>query len=110
MGAFAIGTTIGAGDIMNEVISEDWQSSSPAEIWMWTNPEIDDETLTGLKNIEGVEDVEGLLSTNVEWRLNPTDPWKPAGLIARDDYEDQKYNKLTLIEGDWPSGKTLAME
>lgn len=87
MGAFAIGATIGGSDIMREVLSEDWQASSLAMIWMWVDPEIDDEELTTLKNIEGVEDVEGLLTTNIEWRLSPDDPWQPAGLTARDDYD-----------------------
>ena len=110
MGAFAIGATIGASDIMRVVMSKDWRASSPAMIWMWVNPEIDDEELTALESIKGVEEVEGLLTTNIEWRLNPTDPWQAAGLIARDDYEDQKFNKLSLISGDWPSDKTFAME
>lgn len=110
MGAFAIGATIGASDIMRVVMSKDWRASSPAMIWMWVNPEIDDEELTALKSIKGVEEVEGLLTTNIEWRLNPTDPWQAAGLTARDDYEGQKFNKLSLISGDWPGDKTFAME
>lgn len=110
MGAFAIGATMGGSDIMREVMSKDWRSTSPAMIWLWVKPEINDDELTALKSIKGVKDVEGLLTTNIEWRLSPNDPWQAAGLIARDDYEDQKYNKLSLIDGDWPSGKTFAME
>ncbi len=110
MGAFAIGATMGASDIMGQVMSKDWRTTSPAMIWLWVNPEIDDEELTALKGIDGVEEVEGLLTTNIEWRLSPNDPWQAAGLIARDDYKDQKFNKLTLITGEWPADKTFAME
>jgi putative ABC transport system permease protein len=110
MGAFAIGATIGGSDIMREVLSKDWRASSPAMIWMWVDPEIDDEQLTALKSIKGVQEVEGLLTTNIEWRLKAGDPWQPAGLMARDDYEEQKFNKLSLISGGWPNSKTLAVE
>jgi hypothetical protein len=85
---------------MRQGLSQDWRTSSPAMIWMWVNPEIDDEELTALKSIDGVVEVEGLLTTNIEWRLSPSDPWQPAGLMARDDYGEQKYNKLALFIGE----------
>ncbi|MCL4300119.1 MAG: FtsX-like permease family protein [Anaerolineae bacterium] len=110
IGAFAIGATIGGSDIMRAVMSKDWRATSPAMIVMAVNPEIDDEELTALKNVDGVEEVEGLLTTNIEWRLTPDEPWQAAGLMARDDYEEQKFNKLTLISGDWPNDKSFAME
>jgi putative ABC transport system permease protein len=110
MGAFAIGATIGGGDLMREVMSRDWRASSPAMIWMAVDPEIDDEELTALKSVAGVEEVEGLLTTNIEWRLSPDQAWQAAGLIARTDYEDQKFNKLALISGHWPNDKGFAME
>jgi putative ABC transport system permease protein len=110
MGAFAIGATIGASEIMGGVMSKDWRSTSPAMIWLAVNPEIDDEQITALKTIQSVREVEGLLSSNIEWRLSPTDLWQAAGLIARNDYHEQHYNTLSLISGDWPSGKGMAME
>ena len=82
MGAFAIGATIGGSDIMRQVMSKDWRASSPAMIWMAVDPEIDDDELTALKSVAGVEEVEGLLTTNIEWRLNPNEPWQAAGLMA----------------------------
>ncbi len=110
MGAFAIGATIGGSDLMREVMSQDWRATSPAMIWMAVDPEINDDELTALKSVAGVEEVEGLLTTNIEWRLSPDEPWRAAGLMARDDYQEQKFNKLTLIKGLWPHDKNLAME
>jgi putative ABC transport system permease protein len=110
IGAFAIGATMGGSDIMRAVMSKDWRVTSPAMIVLAVNPEIDDEELTALKNVDGVEEVEGLLTTNIEWRLSPNEPWQAAGLTARDDYEEQKFNKLTLVSGDWPNDKNFAME
>lgn len=110
MGAFAIGATIGGSDLMRQVMSKDWRASSPAMIWLAVDPEINDDKLTALKSVEGVDEVEGLLTTNIEWRLSPNEPWQAGGLMARDDYEEQKFNKLPLISGDWPGDKTFAME
>lgn len=63
-----------------------------------------------MKSIQGVEDVEGYLSTSIEYRLNPADPWTPGGLIARTDYQDQTFAKLELLSGHWPARKNVAVE
>jgi putative ABC transport system permease protein len=71
---------------------------------------VTDEQLTALKSLKGVEEVEGLLSTSLEWRLSPDQPWSPSGLMARVDYKDQTFNKFELLSGQWPARKGLAVE
>ncbi len=102
MGAFAIGMILGSQGLIREGLTSVWQASDPAMIYLQVDPAIDDETIEALRNMEGVEDVEGYLQTNIEWRLNPNDEWQPAGLVARDDYNDQQYAKLRLVSGEWP--------
>jgi cell division protein FtsX len=89
MGAFAIGMIIGASSIVRVRLAEVWQSSSPATINLWADPQVSDEQLTALKSLAGVEDVEGFMSTSLEWRLSPTDPWQSGTLVARADYDDK---------------------
>jgi putative ABC transport system permease protein len=110
MGAFAIGTIIGSSALMREAMTAEWQASSPSMINLTANPSVDDDTIQSLKSLRGVADVEGYLETTVEWRLSPTDEWKPAGLIARNDYDDQTYATLTLSSGEWPKDKFFAVE
>ncbi len=110
MGAFAIGMIIGSSNLMRVAMAEVWQQSSPAMINLAVDPAIDDTTIESLKNLRGVANVEGYLETTIEWRLSPDDDWQPAGLIARDDYKEQKYAKLTLVSGDWPKDKAFATE
>ncbi|MBE7473050.1 MAG: hypothetical protein DPW09_00170 [Anaerolineae bacterium] len=110
MGAFAIGMIITASEGVSVRLGQVWQASSPAMINLWTDPGIDDEQLTALKSIQGVQDVEGYLSTNIEYRLNPADLWTPGGLIARADYEDQTFATLELLSGRWPTRKHVAVE
>jgi len=110
MGAFAIGMIITTSEVISARLAEVWQAANPAMINLVADPPLDDEQLTALKSIKGVTDVEGYQSTNVEWRLSPDQPWSPASLIARDDYGDQTYAKLTLLDGHWPSRKRIAVE
>jgi putative ABC transport system permease protein len=110
IGAFAIGMIIGGSNLIRTGLATPWQASSPAMIQMWVDPPLDDDQLLALKNLKGVDEVEGLLTTTIEWRLSPDEAWSPAGLLARDDYENQHYSKLQLISGNWPAGRIFAME
>ena len=110
MGAFAIGMIITTSEVVRVRLAEVWQAAAPAMINLSADPPIDDEQLTALKSIPGIQAVEGRLSTNIEWRLSPDQPWSPANLIARADYNDQTYAKLTLLDGHWPSRKRVAVE
>ncbi|MFQ5435923.1 MAG: FtsX-like permease family protein, partial [Anaerolineae bacterium] len=110
MGAFAIGMIVGTRDLVIDGISDIWQTTSPASIALSAMPPIDDETLDGLRRIEGVEDVEGFTTLTIEWRLHADKPWQPAGLTARDDYDDQRYSKLDLVSGAWPNEAVFAVE
>ena len=110
IGAFAIGMIITTSEVVSVRLAEVWQAATPAMINLSADPPIDDEQLTALKSISGIQDVEGRLSTNIEWRLSPDQPWSSASLIARADYDDQTYAKLTLLDGHWPSRKKIAID
>jgi len=110
MGAFALGMIITASEMVSIRLGQVWQASSPAMISLWANPAIDDNQLTALKNIKGIDDVEGYLSTGLEYRFSPEEPWTSGGLIARADYQDQAFAKLILLEGQWPTRKHVAVE
>ena len=110
MGAFAIGTIIGSSALMREAMTASWQASSPSMINLTANPPVDDDTIQSLESLKGVTEAEGYLETTVEWRLSPDDEWQPAGLIARNDYDDQTYATLSLISGEWPKDKFFAAE
>ncbi len=109
MGAFAVGMIIGSSDLIREGLSSVWRDSAPSTINLTVDPTIDDDTIQALRSLRGVEDVEGMLQTNIEWRHDPTEEWRPAGLIARDDYDEQTYAKLSLVNGQWPERKRLAV-
>ena len=66
MGAFAIGMIITASEVVSVRLGQVWQTAAPAMINLWTDPQIDDNQVAALKSIQGITDVEGYLSTNIE--------------------------------------------
>lgn len=108
MGAFAIGMIITTRNLVVQGMDDIWATSSPASIGMWASPSVDDETMNILSRIDGVENVDGYAENTAEWRIGDDGEWLPAVVIARRDYEDQKYAKLDLESGAWP-GKYTAV-
>ena len=83
VGTFAIGMIIGTRQFMITGMQMSWRLSSPPAIYLWTDPGVDEKTLDVLAAIPGVSAVEGIAQQAIEWRLSPSDPWRPAGLSAR---------------------------
>lgn len=110
MGAFALGMIIGSRTLLIDGMAEAWSASAPSMINLTADPTVDDEMVQSLKSIRGIVEVEGYAEKTVEWRLTPNDEWQPATLIARDDYDDQKYAKISLVSGAWPTDKVFAVE
>ncbi len=48
IGAFAVGLTLGASDLMGSGFQEAWQSSSPAMISLEVDPPVDEQMLDSL--------------------------------------------------------------
>lgn len=109
MGAFAIGMIIGTRNLVIEGMQSIWRASSPAMINLATGPAVDDDTITALKRIKGLEDVEGFGESGIEWRASPDEPWSAASLVMRHDYQDQRYTRVDLLSGDWPVDRVLAI-
>ncbi len=108
MGTFAIGFILGTRNLTMNTINSSWQEASPPMFMMWARPGLTEEQVAMLKNIEGVEDVEGMMSGNLEWRLSSDDEWQPGELRARADYDNQKFTKVQLLSGEWPQRNVFA--
>ena len=109
VGAFAIGMIITTRNLVIGGMQDIWHSTSPAAISLWLFPSVDEDTLLALERIDGVEAVEGQATAAIEWRHGEGDPWQPAGLNMRDDYEVQHYTVLELDSGVWPYERTVAV-
>ena len=112
LGAAALGMIIGTRNLVIDVMASGWQSINPAMIALLVNPAVDQDTIDDLERREGLENVEGYSNVNIEWRLitDDEDAWRAAALVARPDYLDQTYNKITLLDGAWPEDEVFAVE
>jgi putative ABC transport system permease protein len=109
VGSLAIGMIIGTREFIIAGMQSAWRSSSPATIYLWAQPGLDEDALAALGHIDGVTEIEGLLQQAVEWRLSPEDAWQPAGLNARDDYTQQLLARHDLLSGAWPHKKVFGI-
>jgi len=105
VGTFAIGMIIGTRQFMISGMQLVWGMSSPATIYLWTSPGVDEDGLAALGRVDGVTAIDGIAQAGIEWRLSPDDPWQPAGLSARRDYDEQIVSTYELIDGE--TGRTL---
>jgi putative ABC transport system permease protein len=111
IGAFAVGTVLGAKELILQDISTTWQASAPATIGMEVKPAVEDTMLETLENLKEIEAVAGWSQDKtVRWRRSPDDPWQPATLVALDDYEDQAIRQVKPDRGSWPRRKLMGVQ
>jgi len=107
IGAAAIGAILGTRELVISGMQEGWRAQNAAMINLFTNPAVDENDLIVLKSVDGVVEIEGMGSSTIEWRVSPEQEWKSGSLTFRADYEDQTFNKLELVEGEWPTEKLV---
>ncbi|MFN2175228.1 MAG: ABC transporter permease [Anaerolineales bacterium] len=107
IGAASIGMILGTRNLVIPGMEDIWQRTNAPSIFFFTSPGVSDDELEVLKRIDGVAEIDAVNTATIEWRVNPNDEWKQGGLNARPDYQNQKLNKLELIEGDWPEEEVV---
>ncbi|MDM8519843.1 FtsX-like permease family protein [Anaerolineales bacterium HSG6] len=111
VGAFAVGMTLGASLLMNVGFQSAWQRTAPAMISLQVDPPVDDDMLTSIRSMRGVEAVEGEMQyASIKWRPDSDEPWQVAQLAARDGYDDMTIHLVELQAGTWPHRKTMGVE
>ncbi len=111
IGAFAVGTVLGAKEFILKDVNRAWTASNPATIGLNVKPAVSDDTLTSLEHPDGIDTVEGWYQdSTVRWRRSPADPWQPALLVALEDYQQQSLRQVTLDAGDWPAYRLMGVQ
>ena len=114
VGILAVGLTLGLLDRVRSVMTSTWVASNPAHIKLWnvgwTRGGIDRDTVEALGTLPGVAGTEGMARMGTRWRREADGDWREATLVARDRYEDQRYDRLVLVEGSWPGRGGITMD
>ncbi|MBE7556423.1 MAG: FtsX-like permease family protein [Anaerolineales bacterium] len=109
-GVFALGAIFGMIDQLVPNLNRVHGTISPANITMYLQDRITQDTADRLKNIEGVVGVEVLNEMPIRYRLSPDQEWQPGALTMRADYEEQKFNLLQLKAGEWPHRNEIGVD
>ncbi|HLF25443.1 MAG TPA: FtsX-like permease family protein [Anaerolineae bacterium] len=111
VGVFAVGLVAGMSDLMLANMTGSFRDSNPAHLTLFLNGALDDRgVLDSLERLPGVAGVEGATQLRVRWRTAPNTPWRDATLGMREDFERQRFNRLALLQGEWPGRRSLAVE
>jgi putative ABC transport system permease protein len=111
IGAFAVGTVLGAKEFILKDVTRIWQASAPATIGLEVKPAADEALLASLENLPDIETVEGWSqSKTVRWRRDAQEPWQSAILVALEDYENQTLRQVKIDSGAWPRRKLMGVQ
>ena len=109
-GLFSIGAIFGMVDQLITGMDQAHLEVAPSHINIILRDFITDDVVDSLRSIDGVVDIDPVNQLSVRYKINPEEKWRLGTLVQRPDFEDQTYDLMILIEGDWPSEGQLAIE
>jgi len=109
VGVFGLGTIFGGHGVMKEYLAENHEAWIPIHMTFWGNP-FDRAVEEVVLREPAVAKVERMVDTGFRWKLEGEPDWRNGGLLARADYENQIMGRVDLWEGQWPTGRALAIE
>jgi putative ABC transport system permease protein len=109
VGVFALGFVYGTSGIMTAEMTKSHKASLFPHITFYTSL-FNHDAVDTILHEPGVAEAEGESVASIRWKLEGEEDWRDGTVFARDDYEAQRTDLFTLIDGEWPTGRTLAVE
>jgi len=110
IGSIAVGSIVGALEFIQQDISANWSQTNPPSVGLSLGDKgIGQDLVDTMAKFSEVDQIEGQLRKSIKWRPSPDEPWQPATLRAREDYDDMKLSTLILEDGDWPRNKVMTV-
>lgn len=112
VGVIAIGMIFSTNNLLSQQMTLSQKMSQPSHGKLYLDKSIDDATLHGLTSIPGISQIEGGIESAIRWKPTLESDWEQerANLVARENYQNQTFDLLTLRSGDWPDIKTVDVE
>jgi putative ABC transport system permease protein len=110
VGVMAVGMVISANSLVLGQMRASHQANSPSHGWLYLSGVVDDATINSLKSVPGLDEIEGFADVGIRWKTSLDDEWQDGRIISIEDFENQKFDQITLKEGDWPVNKLLGVE
>lgn len=110
VGIFAVGLTLGMFTQMNERMTTIWRGANPSHIHVGVGQGVTDDTVRAIGRIPGMAGAEGNRSTSIRWKMDLEEDWQSSFTTARQDYNEQLYDQMVLIDGSWPVSGGIAVD
>ncbi|HMB22881.1 MAG TPA: ABC transporter permease, partial [Anaerolineales bacterium] len=105
-GVFAVGMIGATQQTLTASLASQYAELHPADAIFETEPMLDDDFVTSIRNMRGVEEAEGRRSLALRISLDGKgETWRDLTLYASDDYNDQRLFRIWQQDGLWPSDK-----
>ena len=109
-GVFCVGAIFGMNDQLYNQMDISHSSTHPSHINMFTFGAIDQDISDQLSKIDGILYVDITNQIGLRYKIGSEDNWQPGMVATRPNYDDQTYDQITLVEGEWPTKNTLGIE
>jgi len=110
LGVFAVGFIFGMSELLLTNMDQSHQAVLPPHMNIILGTLADYDTLTHLRQVPGVEDVEPYNQVSILYKLRPQDDWRPGVIHMRANFDHQTYELVQLRQGNWPQKDEVGIE
>lgn len=106
VGVFALGMIVSTQQALTMSLAAQYADMHPADIILKTEPMLDDDFITSMRHMKGVDEAEGRRALPLRISLDGKgETWRDLTLYALADYEDQRLLKVYEQSGNYPPEK-----
>jgi putative ABC transport system permease protein len=106
VGVFAIGMINSAQYALNQSLANQYAALRPADVILQTEPKLDDDYITSIRNMRGVADAEGRQKLPLRLSLDGNgEIWRDITLYSIPEFDDQRLFYVRQLRGNWPPKK-----
>lgn len=110
IGLFVIGTLLGMMDLQLGGMDKAHRQSQPSHISLILRQDADMAIAETLKTIDGVANIDLLTQFTAQYKTPQSEQWQTGTVIFRPDYQNQRYDLMGLVSGDFPKDQHIAAE
>jgi putative ABC transport system permease protein len=110
IGLFMVGTLLGMMDLQLGSMDNAHQQSQPSHISLILKQDVDFALAEQIKQIAGVADVDRVTQFTVQFKTPNNPQWQTGTVLFRPDYQVQQYDRMTLLSGFFPQGRSIVVE
>jgi putative ABC transport system permease protein len=109
-GVMAVGAIFGMVDMLLSGMDRAHRSVDPSHTNIILRQPVPLEVIEDLESIEGITQIDPANLLTVRYRLSADEEWRMGTLVHRPDYDQQVYDRIERVQGEWPGGGRLGIE